>query len=360
MSKYEKAEEILWRAAKISLETKPSAEWLAKVEKLSVLSTAAGIKTHIAFLGASMLAKATWLDADLFAIKPTHQKDEKGAYSARTLCHKVLVPLSGKIGINIGPTGREPLNNQPYFRMVTLGDGTPVHKRSKSAFDYMVSLVTELSSLKTEAEAIDALAAFIAVRRNYLIKYTPKSGSIQATLEQFPALVSAFVLGKSEGGRRAQAVAAGILDVFAEERVISGRINDPDRNAPGDVCIVSIEDPELIEKAFEVRDKPVSESDVQIFVNKCLEARVTEPALILVAASQSILDPSQTVEWAQGLGITVTIFYGWKGFIEEAFFWAGPNSAEAMYAAIEKIGERLQTVEASEETFTTWIGTFFK
>jgi hypothetical protein len=43
------------------------------------------------------------------------------------LCHSVLVPLSAELGFSLGVTGREPLNNQPYFRMTRLDDGTPVH-----------------------------------------------------------------------------------------------------------------------------------------------------------------------------------------------------------------------------------------
>jgi hypothetical protein len=63
-----------------------------------------------------MLAKSVNHEADLFAIKPDHAPDNPLAFSARTLCHGIIVPLSAELGISIGVTGREPLNNQPYFR----------------------------------------------------------------------------------------------------------------------------------------------------------------------------------------------------------------------------------------------------
>src|ERR1700681_3951819 len=86
--------------------------WAAKVKKLSELCSSA--RTHIAFLGTVMIAKATNLKADLFAIKPEHAGNNANAFSARTLSENVLVPLSAEIGFNIGSTGRQPLNNQPY------------------------------------------------------------------------------------------------------------------------------------------------------------------------------------------------------------------------------------------------------
>jgi hypothetical protein len=90
--------------------------WVEKVEEFSRLCEESVSKTHIAFLGTAMLAKSVNHEADLFAIKPDHAPDNPLAFSARTLCHGIIVPLSAELGISIGVTGREPLNNQPYFR----------------------------------------------------------------------------------------------------------------------------------------------------------------------------------------------------------------------------------------------------
>jgi hypothetical protein len=70
------------------------------------------------------------------------------------------------------------------------------------------------------------------------------------------SFITDFVKENSEGGKRAQAVAAGLLGVFAgSERIVSDRINDPDRHLPGDVGIKRTDNPKLWEKVFEVRDK---------------------------------------------------------------------------------------------------------
>ena len=231
-----------------------------------------------------MLAKAMDRRVDLFAIKPEHARDNPNAFSARTLCHTVLVPLSAELGISIGVTGREPLNNQPYFRMTRLGDDTPVHAGGRAAFTFMLELVKELQKLETEDEARAALRAFIAVRRRYQPRYLTREGEAKITPEQLIAAIKAFVGENSEGGKRAQAVAAGLMDVFAGvERVESGRVNDPSRKHPGDVCVHATTDPDQWEKAIEVRDKPVAASDVQIFARKCLGMRAREAAVVMAA-----------------------------------------------------------------------------
>ncbi len=234
------------------------ASWQHKVEELSKLCEAPGSsRTHIAFLGTAMVAKAVNLQADLLAIKPNHAEGNPNAFSARTLCHTVLVPLSAELGFHIGVTGREPLNNQPYFRMKRLGDGTPVHARARPAFNYMIGLGKELQRIRTHTEAKTALRSFLAVRRGYLPQYPgQKAEDLRISEHSFLAAVAKFVGESSGGGRRAQAAVAELVDISAGEyRVANVRINDPSRHYPGDVAIRSKSDPDEWAQAIEVRDK---------------------------------------------------------------------------------------------------------
>jgi hypothetical protein len=327
--------------------------WGTKVEKLSKLCSSA--RTHIAFLGTVMIAKATDRRADLFAIKPEHAGNNPNAFSARTLAENVLVPLSAEIGFNIGTTGRQPLNNQPYFRMTRLDDGTPMRRSSVPAFTYMVELVKELDGLKDEAPARAALRAFIAIRKGYQPRYVSRAGKVEVTPEQLISAVAAFVRENSEGGKRAQAVVAGFLDVFSgTERVESGRINDPSRHYPGDVCVRASAESDDWEKAFEVRDKPVSVSDVQIFGKKCIDMGVRECAVVMAADRQEPLDTASLSAWAAGFGLGLTLFHGWDSFIEQVLFWSPQPKPEAAIAAAGFIHERLLAVEASPEGVTLW------
>lgn len=328
--------------------------WESRIERLSQLCAEGVSSTHIAFLGTAILAKSMSAGVDLFAIKPNHAVGNANAYSARSLCHSVLVPLAAEFGISIGVTGREPLNNQPYFRMTRLGDGTPVHSGGRAAFDYMVGLVQELQAMESVNEAHKALRAFVGVRRRYQPRYTTGDGSLTITPETLASNIVLFVSENSEHGSRAQAVVAGLFDVFAGvERVVSGRINDPSRNYPGDVCVRSA-DGNSWEKAVEVRDKPVKTSDIQIFCKKCLEMGVREAALVIVAPKQARFDGEELSTWAAEFGIGLTLFYGWSGFVDQVLFWASMPKTEAAIFAVERIEARLVTVEVSPKSVALW------
>jgi hypothetical protein len=193
------------------------------------------------------------------------------------------------------------------------------------------------------------------VRRGYVQKYTAKDGETPITPEQLTTAVKALVLEDSEGGKRAQAAVAGLMDVFAgPERVKSGRINDPSRKYPGDVCVRSVDDDEKWEKAVEVRDKPVAVYDVQIFANKCITMGVREAAVVMVSDRQAVLKAESLSAWASERGMSLTLFHGWDGFIEQALFWAGVPKFDGARQAVGFIRERLQGVEASAKAVALW------
>jgi len=362
-----------------------------KVEQLSQLCEQGVSKTHIAFLGTAMLAKSVNARADLYAIKPTHDRQNPNAFSARSLCHGTLVPLAAELGFSLGVTGREPLNNQPYFRMTRLDDGTPVHVGGKEAFDYMLSLIKELQKAD-EAQAGEALRAFIAIRREYQPRYVDHEGGRSLTPEALTRAIAQLVRENSEGGKRAQAAAAGLVDVFAgPERVESGRINDPSRHYPGDVAVRAERDQDAWEKAsevrdkpvsrselkifgkkcadtgvrarsdqdawekaIEVRDKPVSDSDVQIFGKKCADTGVREAALLMVSERQARLDDAALADWARDYGIGLTLFYGWEEFTEQVLYWSELPKPLGASRACAFIHDRLVGVEASPEAVALW------
>jgi hypothetical protein len=330
--------------------------WEAKVERLSQLCDAAGIRTHIAFLGTAMLARAASQTVDLMAFKPTQNENNANAYSARVLCHSVLVPLAAELGISLGVTGREPLNNQPYFRMTRLDDGTPIHGASRAGFDYMCTLVKELQALSTEVRARSALRAFVAVRRRYQVRYPDQAGEAAVSPEALRDAIRRFVAFDSEGGRRAQAVVAGLMDVFAgPDRVESGRINDPSRKYPGDVCVRSLAKPEQWEKAIEVRDKSVSDADIRIFGKKCIDMGVREAAVVLASESQTPIDVEKLKMWANTFELGLTLYLGWTSFVDQVLFWSELPKPLAASRAVGFIQERLVGVEASPKGIRQWV-----
>jgi hypothetical protein len=346
------AEHILREEAAKALQDPGDAAWIKKVERLSDMCEASGMRTHIAFLGTALLAKSVDRRADLYWIKPKHASEAPNAFSARSFAHGILVPMSAALGFSLGVTGREPLNNQPYFRMTRLDDGTPVHQASKPSFDYMLTLIKELQDVPSEAIARDALRAYITVRTRYQTRYGASSGAFAITPEALLSVIATFVSETSEGGKRAQAVVAGLFDVVVgEERVISDRINDPSRRHPGDVVVM---DDEIVEKAIEVKDKPASESDIQLFARKCVSKGTREAAYVMVSRTQAPLNEPGLQRWAADLGIGLTLFHGWPELVTQALFWAPAPRHEAAVAVAERVRERLVGVEANPESVSRW------
>ena len=351
-----RASRILRAAADEARHGHANPAWFEKVRRLSRLCEEGGAKTHIAFLGTAILAKATHPDADLFAIKPTHTPDNPNAYSARTLCHGVLVPLAADLDFSIGVTGREPLNNQPYFRIKQLGDDTPIHRRSQAAFKYVIQLVAELQASSVEGQAKEALVAFIAERRRHQPSYKYTQGQPVISPRHLIRSVTALVQKESESGRRAQGVVAGLMDAFAgPDRVESRRVNDPSRRYPGDVCVRRIEDGQQWEKAIEVRDKPVSLTDIKIFARRCMEMDVREAAVVAVSDAQPPLDTDGLAHWAADRGIGVTVFCNWESIVEQVLFWSADPKPVTAGRAVEFIHRRLIAIEAKPATIDFWL-----
>lgn len=349
------AERVLREEAAFAQSGPVDPDWLGRIQAFSESCERASVRTHVAFLGVALLAKSVTREADLFAIKPVHSAENAGAFSARSLCHGVLVPLSAELGFSLGVTGREPLNNQPYFRMVRLDDGTPVLASSRAPFEFMLELVKDVNDANSEQVAREALRAFIAVRRLYLPTYAGAAGNVEITAQALKQAIAAFVTDNSEGGRRAQAVAAGLFDVFAgSDRVESGRINDPSRKYPGDVCVRSMTDPDVWEKAVEVRDKPVKLSDIQIFGAKCVAMGVRDAAVLMVAVNQPEIVELEIRDWADGRGLSMTLFHGWDTFVDQALYWGEADVRSGATAAVEFVRARLVSVEATPDAVDLW------
>ncbi|MBK7758645.1 MAG: restriction endonuclease, SacI family, partial [Deltaproteobacteria bacterium] len=141
---------------------------------------------------------------------------------------------------------------------------------------------------------------------------------------------------------------------YGAENVESGRINDPSRKYPGDVCVRSALDPEQWGKAIEVRAKPVSDSDVQVFARKCLEMGVLDVSVVAVSSHQAPFRVQVLTDWAEKLGIGLTLFVGWAELVEQALFWSQEAKLDAAHLVALQIHARLVGVEASTKTLDRW------
>jgi hypothetical protein len=178
---------------------------------------------------------------------------------------------------------------------------------------------------------------------------------LSVTHQTLAGCIDQLVRQDSEGGKRAQAAAAALFDaVFGPNLIDCGRINDPSRQHPGDVCIRDRNDLSLWEKAIEVRDKVVEPHDVMTFLNKCLSMGVREAAVLMASSRQQELDYHALATWAADRGMGLTLFYGWQNLTEQILFWSQEPAPEVTALVVEAVEQRLIALEASSSAFAAW------
>jgi hypothetical protein len=327
-------------------------EWIKHVRKLGDLSV--GPKTHIAMLGTALLAKATDPTVDVFALKVG--AGTKGAYSARALAKDVLAANAPRLKIDLGVSGREPLNNQPYFRGTRIDDdlAAVVRRDALPAFEYVRKLLGILTGL-SQTDAAIALRAFLQVRRKLKGQYKVPAASLGVLEGSFVNAVRTFVQNDSEGGKRAQAVAAGLLDVmYSPEDVLVSRVNDPDRHFPGDVAVSGAE-PTDVSRAFEVRDKPVTENDLYHFVEKASERGVRRAAVVAVSATQTPVGTDRVMRHAQERGVVFAFYDSWNHLVNDVLFHSENDPQAMLDGAVGTVLARLEELEISKEGVELWL-----
>lgn len=278
-----------------------------------------GPLTYVPALGTAMLAKATDPRIDPLSIKAAYSER---SYSLRTLGHSVLVPASKDDvhGFDLKAQGREPLNNQPFFRYDHMALIDRV--RATSQFPRLLEGLEALDQL-TEGEALEALAAFIrerqAVRRS---RPAFDLSAVRATVQELVTKISPY-LEPSEGDlpARAQAIVAGVLkSAYPDISVTTSKLHDPSRRAPGDV--VMWEDL-LPLRSVEVRTKPVLPSDAQGFVDACARAGLSAASIaILAAPAHAGLDRDSLIERGLRQGVIVTVTESTLELVTEAVAWS--------------------------------------
>lgn len=85
-------------------------------------------------------------EIDPFSVKAGDGLDEK--YSARSLCQNVLVPNATELSVDLSVTGKEPLNNQPYFRIDRVSSEMPIHKNARLVAENLTSLLNLIDQIK--------------------------------------------------------------------------------------------------------------------------------------------------------------------------------------------------------------------
>ncbi len=324
------------------------AEWLERTRKVGQSPS----KTFIAMLGTALLAKATDSSVDPFALKT---RQHRTAYSARSLCKDVLVPCAVQARVHIGTTGREPLNNQPFFRHERVGPDMTVRPHVRPHLDYLCDCLTAMKPLDEE-QAVAALAAFFRAR----IQHGPRRAApliIERAMgvPELAQSITRFISSDPENGKRGQALVAAGLDLVFED-VKTTRVFDPSRHWPGDVVAVV---GNTIILAVEVKQRPASNTEILQFAERCAQMGVHR-------AIAATLDPDQTPLYLDELrqeawqrhGVHLSILEDASDLVHAALTWTSRPLSEALAELPQLMTSRLEEVEVSAEGLAAWAALF--
>lgn len=342
---YERARRVLERAiAAAQSDAELSEEWT----KRATLIGEAFSKTFTPALGTGLLARATDSRVDTLALKV---ESGPNAYSARTLCHTVLVPASVRHGFSLRTTGREPLNNQPFFRYDRVDQMDRIHVRARESHSYLVECLRRANQLSShEAEA--ALATFLRIgfavaKIQQSVAYDGGGMSVRRCIDSAETLLTE----NAEGGRRAQAMVAAALDVVYGD-VRTHRVNDPSRHFPGDVQAFSEGSPIL---SAEVRAKPMSGEEVRQFGKALADATIDRGLVVAVAQGASRVDlRSASNQVLRDHGVLVTVVGSVEELLLDAFGWSPRPLAEILRGFPGLVAKRLAELEVSSSALTRW------
>lgn len=327
--------------------------WKAKVDKLGELCPKGKSSTFIAALGTAMLAKAVEPKVDVYSLKS--EGGGEHSYSARSLADSVWATNRVYLGIDLGANGPYPLNNYPFRgpdRIDEIGN-----VRNQAGKDWLFSCLNELGAIQNAQEARSALRGFILSRMvDTAQAFTAgENAGDHFVTQTLSARIAEFVGTDSEGGARAQAVAAGLLSIaFGSENVEVGHVNDPDRRLPLDVTVFNDPEERLIRFSVEVKDKKINGSDVLSSVEKA--AKFNSVNILYLALNQPLDQRDFQTETviARDSGCRVVFYFSWEQLCNMCASVTATSGPEALGEAYRQIGTRLVQLGVSNSGIEQW------
>ncbi len=238
-------------------------------------------KTYKYILVNGILAKASNSDANPIALQAGAPLP--GAFDARSLCHKVLVPFERDFLKNILGGSNEPFLNKPA-RFTHLSSDNAVRKGKDK--ETLLLLIEILLAIKTSYEAKEYLACVFSVLQEQIKE---ASKSFENISNYSPALIeiyefSLLFISKSFEGETS-AIIVGSLEFLLHQYMNGGytvkthKVNQSGASSKeiGDIDVFS--DGKFY-SSIEVKDKNFNEYDVEHALNKVLRNNGKKAAFI--------------------------------------------------------------------------------
>jgi len=238
-------------------------------------------KTYKYILITGLLAKATNKEVNPLALQAG--ADLKGAYDARSLCHKVLVPFERNFLQNALGGSNEPFLNKPA-RFTHLSDSNAVRKgEDKETLNKVIKIFNSINSSKDAEQYLACALKFIIKRIQHISKIQDTSISFNPTLIDIYEFIIHFI-EKSFEGETCAIVVGTIEKIYhsclkGKYVVIPHKVNQSGASSK-EVGDIDIFKNKTFLYAFEVKDKSFTEHDLEHAFNKIIKNKGTKGTFI--------------------------------------------------------------------------------
>jgi hypothetical protein len=220
---------------------------------------------HLTFrylLMTALLAKATNPAVNALALQSG--ADIGGAYDARSLCHKVVVPIERELLNRALGGSNEPFLNKPA-RFPTISPTNAV--RAGSDRELLTTLHQVLSAIETSEQAFDGLCVAVGraiahqTVRDQLLPQRPASAEAHVKILE---LIEAFVAQSIEGQVAAILTGTVLTLHFAQFKSFGVTVHPVNQSGASsrEVADIDIKQNGKIFVAIEVKDKPFTDQDL--------------------------------------------------------------------------------------------------
>lgn len=310
-------------------------------------------RTHVAILISGLIARAADAAADPLCLQVDAEAARPGSFRASAVW-TVYFKLANKAGVSMRGLKDQPHNNSPYMRMSYLTGRTDSSDKFTQLFVRTTTeWLTEVATYSREgAEA--ALDAFL-----YEVPDEDRVGEFALTAiasldpDEVLTAFEQFIEADTEHGRRGQALLAACLRLLHGEAMSTPEsINDPTRNALGDVTVRSVSHAQ----GAEAKQKPVTLSHVRKTAES-LRSKQVEATLVYGALANHDADKPLAARWREitrETGVLTVVHDDSATLIRDIVIATGRPFTDAVVALCHLFAVQLAHVGARNDTLAEW------
>lgn len=268
-------------------------------------------KTYRYVLPTQLIAR--YVDPSLDSLCIQAQRGGKGAFDARSIAHKVIVPFDKGNSNVLGGSPEPYVNNPLRVPEISLEDAVRNQQKDKEGWDRLYKVLKRVEDVNLKDFTKDVLRQTqIEIIKRLHGTSVDYPVPIRTSLEGIVALLAEFLKEKS-GGDRPEVVATALFRVVGRQfRLFSEvrrfRTNAPDAASGQAADIECLDEKGIIVLAVEVKDSDIRISHISDKIGRAREKNITEFLFLVRRENGEFSKPVQeriNAEFASGQNIYV-------------------------------------------------------